>query len=759
MKAKVLIGACIASSLTSIVHTATPSRADVSPLSLVAHPAILDDMSDDGRWLVLTRNFTYELVDRQTGQTVSSSSDPLQVSGDGSTVFVTTNQQLDPVADTDTSADVYSRPRSGGPATLVTPGFAGSSFYAAGGSNFSGSAVVVVRRGGGADNNFDPKVAVGGQLIGLPLPAGTYAVPFGISDDGNLVLYGTYTSCPFGPCAVRGLQLFNRTTLSVTSLALDQANQPLTLNWAVLSGDGRCVAYVVPAAGWAIVRDCELDGHGDTVDVGPASAVGGGVNDPRGHELSISRDGSTMAWMEEVPTDVSGQGTSPQAQWFAKVGAGEAAAVSVPATGNPNGWTAGGILSADGTELLFNTRASNLAGGPGDNAYRVVSWKRPATLVSGASAFTPRTPFRILDTRIGLGYAGDMPKPGTSIAVPIRHLYGVPADASAVALQVTAAGGSGAGYISAIPGGSPPGLTSTLNLDTAGEMIANMAVVPLGADGSVTLYTNAATHVIVDIAGWWTPVTTATMAGRYKPVGPSRILDTRPTSLVNYAGAKPSSASTTTVQVSGTGGVPSSGAAAVSVNVTLADPESAGFVQVGPAADLVVGASSTLNVSTAGQVIAAAAIVPLDAAGRIAIYSQPGTHLIVDVNGWFTDSSAAAGTDGLLVPAAAVSRQVDTRPPGTGYSGPKPSINTRFDTGAIGAAIVGNLTVVETAGPGFVQLGPAATMTNGATSNINVTAPNEVIANAFIAPAASGVGVYTSNGTHIVIDVSGYVTS
>ena len=757
MKATVLIVGCIASSLMSMVHTVMPAHADASPLSLVVHPAILDDMSDDGRWLVF-RGPPYHLFDRQTGQTVSTSIGPMQISGDGSTVFLATDEQLDPVADTDVSMDVYARPRSGGPATLLTPGFAGSYFYLDGGSNVSGSAVVVVRRDGGANNNYDPMIAVGGQLIGLPRPAGTFAVPFGISDDGNLVLYGTYTSCPFGPCAVHGLQLFNRTTLGVTPLALDAANQPLTLYWAVLSGDGRCVGYVNPGAGWAVVRDCDLDGHGDTIDAGPATAVSGGANDPRGHELSISRDGSTMAWMEAVPADVGGQETL-QAQWFTKVGAGAATAVSVPAAGSPNGWTAGGILTADGTELLFNTRASNLAGGPFDNAYRIVSWKGAAPASAGASTFTPRTPLRILDTRIGLGFTGEMPKPGTSISVPIRNLHGVPADASAVALQVTAANGSGVGYISVIPGGSQPGFTSNLNLDTAGETIANMAIVPIGPDGSVTVYTNAATHVIADIAGWWTPVTSAVAAGRYEPVGPNRILDTRPSSLINYAGAKPKSASTTTVQVAGVGGVPPSGAAAVSINVTLAEPESAGFVQVSPAADLVIGASSALNVSSAGQVIAAAAIVPLDAAGRIAIYSQPGTHLIVDVNGWFTDSSAVPGTDGLFVPAADVRRQVDTRPPGAGYSGPKPSINTRFDTSAVGAAVVGNLTVVDTSGPGFVQLGPAATMTNGTTSNINVTAPNEVIANAFIVPSASGVGVYTSNGTHIVIDVSGYITA
>lgn len=144
MKAMVLTGACVASTLMSIAPTSPPAQADVSPLSLVADRAILEDMSDDGHWLVLRRNSTFEVVDRQSGQTVFSSSARLQLSGDGSMVFVSTSEQLDPVADTDDSLDVYSRPRAGGTATLLTPGFPGSYFYAAGGSNVSGSAVVVI---------------------------------------------------------------------------------------------------------------------------------------------------------------------------------------------------------------------------------------------------------------------------------------------------------------------------------------------------------------------------------------------------------------------------------------------------------------------------------------------------------------------------------------------------------------------------------------------------------------------------------------
>ncbi|MCX6521949.1 MAG: hypothetical protein NTZ21_14925 [Actinobacteria bacterium] len=318
------------------------------------------------------------------------------------------------------------------------------------------------------------------------------------------------------------------------------------------------------------------------------------------------------------------------------------------------------------------------------------------------------------------------------------------------------------GYVSLIPSGTQPGITSNLNLDVDGETIANSAIVPIGSDGSIVLYTNASTHAIVDLAGWWTPSPGATSAGRFQPVGPVRMLDTRPESRVDHDGPKPTAGSVTPVQVTGRLGLPSSGVSAVVLNVTIAEPESLGFVQAAPAATLQPGASSTLNVGRPGQVIAASTIVPVDAQGRIALYSQSSTHLIVDVAGWFTDASVAPGTDGMFVPTTSAQspRQLDTRPGSGLWSGPKPTAGQRFGLPASGQAIVGTITVVDTDGPGFVQLGPAATMTNGATSNINPTRAGETVANAFIVPVGGpGIGVFTSVGTHVIIDVSGYMTS
>ena len=50
-------------------------------------------------------------------------------------------------------------------------------------------------------------------------------------------------------------------------------------------------------------------------------------------------------------------------------------------------------------------------------------------------------------------------------------------------------------------------------------------------------------------------------------------------------------------------------------------------------------------------------------------------------------------------------------------------------------------------------------MTPGTTSNINATAAGETIANAFISPVAPDLGIYTIISTHLLIDISGYMTN
>lgn len=86
------------------------------------------------------------------------------------------------------------------------------------------------------------------------------------------------------------------------------------------------------------------------------------------------------------------------------------------------------------------------------------------------------------------------------------------------------------------------------------------------------------------------------------------------------------------VRVAGVGGVPVSGAGAVSLNVTVAGPVAAGFVTVFPCGSR--PSASSLNF-VAGQVVPNAVIAPLSAAGEVCLFSSADTHLLADVNGWF----------------------------------------------------------------------------------------------------------------------------
>ncbi len=103
----------------------------------------------------------------------------------------------------------------------------------------------------------------------------------------------------------------------------------------------------------------------------------------------------------------------------------------------------------------------------------------------------------------------------------------VPANATAVVLNVTATRSQGNGFLQVFPTGQAAvGSSSTLNLDFAGQTIPNAAFAPLGDGGKVTVFTTFTTDVLVDVFGYFVPADTAS-AGRLVPLTPTRILDTR----------------------------------------------------------------------------------------------------------------------------------------------------------------------------------------------------------------------------------------
>ena len=392
--------------------------------------------------------------------------------------------------------------------------------------------------------------------------------------------------------------------------------------------------------------------------------------------------------------------------------------------------------------------------------------------VAARSAFTPVTPTRILDTRPSsrTNYAGGKPGAGASVPLQITNakVSAVPATATAVVLNVTAVDATAPGYVQVFPTGrSVPGASSNLNIERAGQTIPNTVIVPLGQDGFLTFYTEAGTHLIADIAGYFVPTTGAVSAGRYQSVTPKRVLDTRAGVQLGYQGPKPGAGARMKVSVAVPGAPLMATVAAVALNVTATEASAAGFVQVAPAGKLIAGQTSSLNLERAGQTIPNLVIVPVSAAGEVEFYTEQGTHLLADVVGYFTNSAAVPATSGLFV-AATPERILDTRSRlGAADYEAVDGGSVFKDFGGLDswkpAAVVLNVTATGTLIGGYIQVGngnPGA-MATGAHSNLNMES-GQTIPNAVIAPIGryeNALEIYNDGASDLLADFAGWFTS
>lgn len=392
-----------------------------------------------------------------------------------------------------------------------------------------------------------------------------------------------------------------------------------------------------------------------------------------------------------------------------------------------------------------------------DTANRARSTPVLSLVVANAGkGFNSLTPTRLFDTRVGypqgVAYVDKsrFVGPGNILSVYVGGM--LPDMARAVSLNVTVANAGGQGFVTVFPCGTLPN-SSNLNY-TFGQVVPNAVTAPMSANGYVCFYSSVNVDLIADINGWFA------VASVFTPLDPFRVFDTRP----GYGqGAVPinkgqyGGANVLSIHLAGVGGIPSSGVGAVSLNVTAIDPIGPGFVTVFPCGSR--PDASNLNY-TAGQVVPNAVVSPLSPSGDVCFFSSVGTHLIADVNGWFTSGSSFAS----LVP----SRVFDTRP---GYAqGTVPVSQTQYGganvlrihvagVSGIPASGVGavslNVTAIDPVGPGFVTVYPCGSRPDA--SNLNYTA-GQVVPNAVMAPvSASGdVCFFSSVNTHLIADVNGW---
>jgi uncharacterized protein (DUF1501 family) len=371
---------------------------------------------------------------------------------------------------------------------------------------------------------------------------------------------------------------------------------------------------------------------------------------------------------------------------------------------------------------------------------------------SSPTEFVSINPERLFDTRNGTGGRLGPLGPAESWSITVRGQNGVPAEAIAVAINLTAVDATTPTFVTAWPGGQVQPTTSNLN-PVPGLAVPNLAIIRLGSAGDVSLYNNAGSvHLLGDVVGYFRDGTSVGMA----PLAPARLLDTRD-GTGGHLGAL-GAGQMLDLQVADRGGVSSSPEAVV-VNVTVTGPTAGSYLTVWPSGETQPYASS-VNMAP-GQTVPNMVMTRVGTNGMVSIYNNAGsTDLIVDVLGCFDGNSS-----GRYV-ALSPRRVLDTRS-GTGAPlaqvGQAPLEVTLLGRGGVPSSGVSgvmlNVTAVAPTGNTYVTVYPGGTECPTA-SNLNVSA-GQVIPNMVLARlgADGTVLMYNNAGVvDLVADVVGYFT-
>ncbi|MBT8161787.1 MULTISPECIES: hypothetical protein [Arthrobacter] len=114
-------------------------------------------------------------------------------------------------------------------------------------------------------------------------------------------------------------------------------------------------------------------------------------------------------------------------------------------------------------------------------------------------SFQPMAPARFLDTRTAAAVGTD-----STVSFQVGGVNGIPAKVSAVVFNLTVANAASFGFATAYPSGTATPNASNVNF-SAGQIVPNLVVVPVGPDGKVMLFNRSSgpTQFIADVAGYY----------------------------------------------------------------------------------------------------------------------------------------------------------------------------------------------------------------------------------------------------------------
>jgi hypothetical protein len=356
-------------------------------------------------------------------------------------------------------------------------------------------------------------------------------------------------------------------------------------------------------------------------------------------------------------------------------------------------------------------------------AFPVLAGVTPAS-PAGAAAATAFGPsgfysavdrVRALDTR----GSGMIPAHGT-VAVRVTGLGGIPAtNVVAVSANLTVLSPSSTGSLSAFADGTSwSGATMSFQ---AGQTAQNFETIPVSAGGMIDVRNNTAgpLNLIVDVLGYHGQGDAAATKGRYQPMSPTRLLDTR-------TGQPVAAGQTRAVQVAGVAGIPLQGDSlqgweAVVVNVTVLAPRLSGSLTVGMG-NLYGNNTPSLSFA-AGQNEQSQLLMGLDTSGALPIRnnSAAAVQVIADVVGYYT--GLTLNVDQGFWADSGYARAYDSRAAGSKPIPPGGMADvqiwlTAFDWGGrpwngVSAGSI-NVTVLTPTTDGSISVRPADTSWDGA---------------------------------------------
>jgi hypothetical protein len=280
------------------------------------------------------------------------------------------------------------------------------------------------------------------------------------------------------------------------------------------------------------------------------------------------------------------------------------------------------------TTLVLAVAALSLARGPVAHAAS-----------STGGDYVPLAPtVHLLDTRNGTGGVTGLRGPGSTTVFPVLGVGGIPASGvSAVLVDVSPVKPTGGTYLMLWADGTPRPAGSMVN-GVTGKIISNSAVVPVGANGKVAVFNSSnSTHISVDAQGYFPAVSSGGSGqGRFVPVKHTRLVDTRTGKGAPQAKIADGGSLTFTITA------PPIPADAIAVYANFAIPSATadGWIAAYPAGG--TAATSTLDYVTGTT--SSGAAVKVGTGGKVTVTNHgSAAHLVVDVEGYFSSTTASGG--------------------------------------------------------------------------------------------------------------------